>query len=171
MAPCFVDLVSDLQGHLRSPLEFVTRSRYAEVNEYRAKQASPYPIGLLDHRIEIQFLHYRSPEEAREKWERRCRRLNFSRLAVKLSADKDGCTPELVNRFASLPLPRKLVLSARLYSGVDCAVQVRDYITDGMRMYRRSLKFFDLVTWLNDGCICTDSPRVRMNRLLYAMNS
>jgi uncharacterized protein (DUF1919 family) len=171
MAPCFVQLVSDLQGHLGASLEFVARSRYPEVNEYRARQTSPHPIGLLNGQIEIQFLHYRSPQEAREKWERRCRRLNFKRLAIKLSADKDGCTSELVNRFTRLPLQRKLVLTAKAYRGVECAVHVRDYTIDGMLMYRRSIKFFDLVSWLNDGSIRTDSPRVRMNRLLYAINS
>lgn len=43
------------------------------------------PIGRLDD-IEVVFLHYASKEEAKAKWERRCKRINWDNLIFLNSA-------------------------------------------------------------------------------------
>ena len=43
--------------------------KFGAVSKYKDR-AKTYPLGLLDD-IEIHFTHYKSEEEAHEKWERR----------------------------------------------------------------------------------------------------
>src|SRR5580658_2143796 len=61
--PCFVGFLENFDTAIRAPLEFVEESRY------HGKLA--FPIGLIMGTYEIHFMHYRSQEEAREKWNRR----------------------------------------------------------------------------------------------------
>jgi len=65
-----------------------------------------YPIGLLGD-IEIMFLHYHTADEAKEKWERRCGRINWEKIIYKFN-DQNGCTPTNVIEFFSLPIDHKL---------------------------------------------------------------
>ena len=65
-----------------------------------------YPIGVLDD-IEIMFLHYHTKEEAKEKWERRCERINWAKLILKFN-DQNGCTEDDARAFLSLPFKNKL---------------------------------------------------------------
>lgn len=72
------------------------------------------PIGsiqLYDLEIEIIFLHYHSKEEALDKWERRCRRINFNKLVI-FGSDNDRCTKQDVIDFMSLPYKHKFFFSA-----------------------------------------------------------
>lgn len=46
-------------------------------------------------------------QEAREKWERRIKRINWDKLLVKFN-DQNGCTETEVNRFMGLPYKNKL---------------------------------------------------------------
>ena len=42
------------------------------------------PIGVLDD-IEVVFLHYKSEQEALEKWNRRSKRINWNNIVFKFS--------------------------------------------------------------------------------------
>lgn len=59
--------------------------------------------------IKIHFLHYRSFEEAREKWLERSGRLDFDNLCVVMQAAK--LDEGLLERFERLPIPRKVILA------------------------------------------------------------
>jgi len=80
----FVKLCNNLRQYMEAPLEFIpyTQSKYKEEIERRGQQS--VPIGkLLD--VEVVFLHYATPEEARDKWERRVQRINYNNLIFKFS--------------------------------------------------------------------------------------
>lgn len=62
-----------------------------------------YPIARVGD-VEIAFLHYRSEIEAREKWERRCARVHWDRLIVKMN-DQNGCTYEDMDSFMNEEIP------------------------------------------------------------------
>ena len=70
-------------------------------------------IGKLDD-IEIIFLHYHSEYEAKEKWERRKRRIQYDNLYFKFS-EQNGCTKSHLKKFTDLPLPNKIIFTTRDY--------------------------------------------------------
>ena len=133
-------------------MRFKQSSRYEAANEFRRR--IPYPIGVLGDNIEIQFSHYATEEEAAEKWARRSQRINFDRLYFMFS-DRDGVTPEQIERYARLPFERKVFLSSKPTSYPEMTVVVEDYRNDSQvgdsttnRVYE---KYFDVTEWLNGG--------------------
>ena len=80
--PDYIDFLSNISEAVKSEVKFRTESN-----------------------------HYHTKEEALEKWQRRCGRVNFDRLVV-FGSDNDGCTKEDVERFLKLPFERKFFFSA-----------------------------------------------------------
>ena len=133
----YVEFAARLAHYLAAPLEFVRRSRHAAGRATHAAHER-YPIGLLDGSVEIHFMHYGSEAEARAKWTRRCARVELDRLVFSMT-DRDGATPELMERFDALP-HRRLLLTARPMPWLASAVAVphwrgRDEIGDAYTRY------------------------------------
>ena len=71
----------------------------------------PYPVGHLDD-VEIRFVHYKSFEEAKKKWEERSKRINWNKIIV-MATDRDGMdTPECMEAFDKLPY-KKIMYTAK----------------------------------------------------------
>ena len=82
----YILFLQDLKYYTtEAKLTFTGYSKYKD----NTKKHS-YPIGLLDGKIEIHFLHYKSTEEAFTKWERGKKKINWDNLFVKMD-DRDGC--------------------------------------------------------------------------------
>ena len=142
---------------LEHPLRFKQSSRYQAQNEFRMKH--PYPIGVLGDDIEIQLLHYKTEEEAAEKWARRSKRINFDRLFF-MFFDSVVVTPAHIERFAKLPFERKVFFSSKPTSHPEMTVITEDsttnpWVREGYFDVFEWLKFyerhFDAVRWLNGG--------------------
>lgn len=86
--------------------------------------SSAYPIGVLDD-IEIYFLHYESEFEAKQKWEKRCRRINFENILFKIS-QREGYTKENIENFMNMNKKNKIAFS---YDVVDGAIIVPELET------------------------------------------
>ena len=112
------------------------------------------PIGRLDD-IEIVFLHYKDKEMAREKWERRCKRINWNRLIFKYSYQNYATLDDL-KKFDSLecggakimmvnhPMPE--FKSALYYPGFEDKKYLENDTFWGHR-------YFDVTRFLNTGII------------------
>lgn len=87
-----------------------------------------YPIGKLGN-VEICFLHYHSEEEARDKWERRCKRINYDRLLVKFS-EQNNCETKHLKAFEELPFKNKICFVKSSYRGKSI-VNIRPIIKNG----------------------------------------
>ena len=166
-ADCFLRFLGDVEGYLASPLRFIPDSSYASVRRLR-KQRHAWPVGLLRNEVEIHFLHSYSEDDSRRIWETGCERLNLNRLVVKFSSGKDGATQQHIEQFAALPFERKLIISPQPQPHIACAIQAPDYVINGAVMFRRSLKYFDCAHWLNTGEVLRRTPRVLLNKLLFA---
>lgn len=111
-----------------------------------------YPIGLLDDEIEIHFLHYKSEEEAKEKWDRRKHRMNWNSLYIKMD-DRDGCTGEHCAMFDKLPFTNKILFSATLRPYKSCFYLPKcrgrevDELYANKHLWRSD---FDIIKWLNE---------------------
>ena len=128
-APCYLELLKEF--HLvNSPVEFIATSKYPSANRSRQTHRNYYPIGLIDGRIEIHFLHYHSVDEARNKWERRLARINYSNLLFLFSA-RDLASHDLVNEFINLPFRNKLCLSATSFGNTANLIFFKQFQKSG----------------------------------------
>lgn len=118
----------------------------------------PYPVGKIDD-ITIYFMHYKSFDEARKKWNTRKQRINYDNIYL-LMAERDGCNFELIQRFDNLTYPQKVIFTAKEYPGIKSSIFVEKYkcnnevdiLTDYVGLTGRKYdEYFDYVDWLNKG--------------------
>lgn len=132
MASDYIKFVSDLKKYTDGTLTFIKpdESRWKDAPQVSGdKRFGSYPIGILSNGkedIEIFFLHSHSEEEARDKWERRCRRINWNKLLIKFN-DQNGCTEKEVNQFMSLNYKNKVFFTCKhwnlINSGEYCFIK------------------------------------------------
>jgi uncharacterized protein (DUF1919 family) len=144
-APDFVTMLGDLRRWvLDEPFAWVSESRHP------IYAGAAYPIGVLGGEIEVHFVHHADRHVAEASWRRRSARMNWDHLCVKMGADKDLCTPQLVEAFDALPIARKVCLTRRRYAARS-AIAVPGYCNDGAVLFRYSVWRFDLPRWLETG--------------------
>lgn len=99
MPECYLKFVISLKYYIDKNIEFIkpNESKYKEYLEKNVSKFGHYPIGKLED-IEIHFLHYKTEEEAKEKWERRKKRINYNKIIFKFN-DQNGCTKEDIITF------------------------------------------------------------------------
>ena len=124
IAEDYIEFLSDLKGYVNGKLTFIKpeQSRWKNMPQVSEdKRFGQYPVGVLSNgkkTIEIFFLHYRSEQEAREKWERRIRRINWDKLLVKFN-DQNGCTEADVDRFIKLSFKNKLFFTCKRWKNIQ----------------------------------------------------
>lgn len=128
-APDYIRFVSNLKHYLGCKLEFINPedSKYYELLKERNQLS--VPVALLDD-VEIIFLHYKTPEEAAEKWYRRAARVNYDNLYVKLSR-MNLCTEKEMAEFAELPFENKILLNNRRKKRYRCEIRFSVEDEDG----------------------------------------
>jgi len=121
----YVKMLSDLRGYLSKELEFIDprSSRFYNALTENGKNDITYPVAKLGD-IDIFFMHYSTKEEARGKWERRKKRINYDRLLVKMSERTDS-SDKVIKTFCELPYQNMICFTANKYS-YDCCVQVKE---------------------------------------------
>lgn len=103
----YIRFIGDLRGHLAMPLEMIEAKDSAYAAELARLGQLDKPVGRLGD-VEIVFLHYKSAQEALEKWNRRLRRVNYDNLIVKFSY-MNNCRDELIDQFCRMPFRNKFV--------------------------------------------------------------
>ena len=117
----FVKLCRDLRSYMETPLEFIsyTESKYREDLERKGQQN--VPIARLDD-IEVIFLHYKSQKEAKDKWDRRVKRINYDNLIFKFSK-MNRCTEEALMAFDALAYDKKICfVPPEDAASINCAI-------------------------------------------------
>lgn len=118
MAEDYIKFISRLKDYISTSLTFIKPedSRWKNTEQIsNDKRFGSYPIGVLsleDESIEIFFLHYHSEQEARDKWERRCQRINWNNMIIKFN-DQNGCSIKEVDKFMKLPLKNKIFFTCK----------------------------------------------------------
>ncbi len=118
-APDYIKMLENLKEYLNKELIFIERDQ----SQYTLYVNSSYPIGLLND-VEIHFLHYKSNDEAKRKWNKRVQRINFDNMIIKF-CDRDLCTPELIQKFDLLPYPNKVCFTAKLYPQLKSVIVLK----------------------------------------------
>lgn len=130
MYPDYISFLSDLRFYLGAELRFVDKSKYPQCNERRKKWPHWYPIGVLADRIEVHFLHYKSEEEAAEKWKRRCARVNYNKLLIIGMEQNECCVNDIIS-FDKLPYERKFMFSSKELPYVKSNICVTEFLKNG----------------------------------------
>lgn len=127
--PDYIRFVSNLKHYLGCKLEFINPedSKYYELLKERNQLS--VPVALLDD-VEIIFLHYKTPEEAAEKWYRRASRVNYDNIIIKLSR-MNLCTEKEMAEFAELPFDNKILLNNRRKKRYRCEIRFSVEDEDG----------------------------------------
>ncbi len=146
MAPCYIKLLQNFEKYMQLDLNFIEKSKYEEVNSYKVNKH--FPTAKLGD-VEIQFLHYKSNEEAQDKWTRRKERMNLDRLFFKFDGQKDLADLTLMKEFDQLPFKNKICISQTKTSEVKSNVYCPNWEQDGAKMFTKSIQFFNITKWLN----------------------
>lgn len=150
----YIRFLKRLEYYLSLEIEVISAEKSKYWGILKERNQTNVPIGKIDD-VEIVFLHYKSPESAKIKWETRKQRVNFSNLIIKFS-QMDGCTEDHLFAFDSLPFSTKFVFTRTKNQRVKSAVYHRGYetndqILDDTTYYARDL---DLLMLLNNRQIC-----------------
>ena len=84
-----------------------------------------FPIGLIDG-MRIYFTHYKSEEEAVQKWNARKHRMDKNNLFIMMS-EQNGCTKEDLIAFDKLPYENKVVFTQRPYADISSSFYIRGF--------------------------------------------
>lgn len=93
----YIRLLEDFDDYIKEEIKYYK-------NEYEPNLQSEYPVALLGD-VELHFNHYKSFEEAKEKWDQRKQRINRNNLFVEMQTENE----ELAKRFNKLPYNKKIV--------------------------------------------------------------
>lgn len=80
----------------------------------------PYPVGELEYggrRVRIRFMHYKSFDEARDKWNERKGRVDFSNIYIIQTIPT--ATEEMIRTFDALPYRNKMLITGRNLTGSE----------------------------------------------------
>lgn len=80
-----------------------------EIEQYTGDIKRDYPIGVLGD-ITLFFVHYKSLDEAIEKWNERKQRVNWDNIFV-IATNRGGFNSELSERFDKLPYNKVLFVN------------------------------------------------------------
>lgn len=149
----YLELAEHLDALIGAELTFTRESKSASVNAWRERERLHYPIGLLGARVEIDFQHYASEEEARTTWARRCRRINPDpgRRFFKFD-DREGATAADIAAFAALGLPHKVCFTVRRYEAPTTlapAAPGEGHVLDGVSLANVSRRRFNTLRWIS----------------------
>ena len=145
----FLNFIEDIDKYLISELDFIKTSKHDEINKMREEHNLRYPIGKIDD-IEIQFLHYENQFEAKEKWTRRCKRINKHNIFI-IDTDRDGFKTSYVERYDKINYPKIIFTSKQ--NDKQFMIQIKEYIEKDCvgDLYNDCylFKYVNFVNWIN----------------------
>ena len=152
-APDYIDFLENFSFELLEKLEFMDQkdSKHADELKRLGIFNGDYPVGLLDGKYELHFLHYRSEADARDKWFRRLKRINKNRVIFKFS-DGDKFEDSMVARFEALPFKNKVLFTAKEYPNAKSVVTLEKFKgqTRVHDEWKNASKEFDVLKFINN---------------------
>ena len=136
-------LTKDIRTYLELPIVFDEELKLFEPSQ------SFYPVGHLGD-VTLHFLHYKSIEEARDKWNRRIKRMNWNNIYFKCD-NKDGISDELLEKIDQLPYHNKIILVHKKYPHLTHQQVIEGSEENEVRIINAPLQAWDVISWLNKG--------------------
>lgn len=150
--PCYLKLLDNFEHYMARELVFIDKSRYPN-------RPKTYPVGQLDD-IEVHFTHYKTEEEAGNKWNKRrvrmLKEMDFDNYYFKI-CDRELVTPEHLKAFHKLPYKNKVSFAITDYPflvGKNHIVVHEShknngkFVPDGKRLFKLTFNYFNVTKWL-----------------------
>lgn len=152
LAQDYIKFLSKIKFYLSKELEFITTEESMYAEEFKSLEVSiEFPIARL-HDVEIFFLHYKSEEEAREKWNRRKNKINWNNLIVIL-AENETCNYEIVKQFDALPFKNKVSFTKEDYKDIKSSCCIEEMKEPNRKWdVETVMKHFDITKFINNRC-------------------
>ena len=167
--PDYIKLLQNFDLYMNSKLTFADKSKWLD-------SAVSYPVGTLQD-VEIHFLHYKNAEEALSKWNRRTNRMlkttDKDKYYYKICDRDSGNKNDNLVKFHELPFKNKISFGINGLNNIS-HIQVRENennqtVPDGVKLYRYSYKYVDVLNWINSGTIKTNLYSKIKSALLVRM--
>ena len=143
----YIKFLKEPKSYLDYPLTFLADTK------------KNYPIAVLKD-ITLHFVHYESPSNALDAWNRRIERIDWDNLFI-LMTDRDGCTDTILQEFDKLPYPNKVIFTHIPMPHIRSAVYIPGFEGQTevgncdafINKYSGKKYFdsFDYVKWFNEG--------------------
>ncbi|WP_294904625.1 DUF1919 domain-containing protein [uncultured Eubacterium sp.] len=140
----FADFILNLDEYLKKDIEFI-------------EPDNGVPVGKLGD-MTIHFTHYKTNEEALEKWNKRKSRINYDNLYILLN-DMDGITEEQIRALGNVKCKNMCIFTAKEYPDLPYTLYLPEFKNQecignimkksrltGLRGFESK---FDYVSWLN----------------------
>ena len=116
-----------------------------------------FPIARIDD-IEVNFVHYKTPEECVEKWKARAERIVWDNIFI-IATNHDGMYREhCMKGFDEIPYENKIMFVSKPYPEYDWAIPIRQFknryqcrVTTSyanLRGHRYYETAFDIADWI-----------------------
>jgi len=148
---CFVKLVANFEYYIGLDMKFEENSKYDYINKLRRNHDEDYPLGLLGD-VEINFLHYKTKEEAIEKWNRRKSRMDWDQLHFIMIAN-GPCDEDRMVEFIQNEPQNKVCFHKQKYFKASGCVYIPSEIEDMGNLYSQYHRFvgrFDFADWISN---------------------
>ncbi|ABM02191.1 Exopolysaccharide biosynthesis protein-like protein [Psychromonas ingrahamii 37] len=153
-SPDYIELLENLTPELLTKISFIEhensqhKEEMVRLNIYKKN----YPIGILDNKYELHFLHYQSQQDAKDKWLKRLARMNFDKLIVKFSASLKF-EDNMAERFDDLNFKNKICFTATAFPNLKSIVSMQAFkgketVIDEWK--HTTKKEFDLINFINN---------------------
>ena len=139
----YIKFCKKLKYYVNQDLKFIS---FSESKNYDLiKGDREYPIARLDD-IKIYFMHYKTEKEAKEKWYRRCKRINYDSLIFKVS-QREGFTKQDMEEFMDIENKCLICFSHDKINGSICVPELEMLEGDETELLQ---KYFDDLDYLNN---------------------
>jgi len=141
-APDYIYLLNNFSENILKNISFIdkTKSKYKSELIKLDIFEQDYPIGVLDDKVELHFLHYNTKEEALSKWNKRCERINYDKLIIKFS-DGDLFEPSMLDDFKKLPFKNKFCFTSQPFKNYKEVIWLEKFKNDSR--VRDEWKYFE----------------------------
>ena len=111
-----------------------------------------YPVGLLNDKYTVHFIHYKTFSKAVDTWKRRLSRMDYSEMYFIL-VETASCSYEDLVKFDSLPYEHKIALVHKNYPEIKSARVIKGF--DGKNLHGEILSYqglwgkrmYDQINW------------------------
>jgi uncharacterized protein (DUF1919 family) len=150
----YIRFAKNLKYYTSLELKVISASESKHAEQLKKQGNMDKPIGVLDD-VEFVFVHYKNSDVAREKWNRRVKRIHWNHLIFKFSY-QNFCTKEQLQEFDAAELPgSKFMFVNQPNMGYECGVYYPGFEDDD-QVYNDTWywgKYFDVTKFLNTGGI------------------
>lgn len=144
----YIKFLKSFNKYIKEKLTFINISASKYYEDLKSSNNENAIIGLLGD-VEIVFLHYKTQEEAIEKWNRRVKRLSKN-IIFKFN-DQNGCTYDNLKEFEKLSYKNKIMFTSKQYNEFKCNIFIKKYRKSKFvkEDYYSCYKYFNLIDYIN----------------------